>query len=143
MRACWRGTSNAVGSNVGRSTIQRQAILSSVPELNIHATAEQVYGHIVKQYPAISKATVYRNLAQMAEAGLLQNIGSYYGAAHYDHNLHAHYHFICERCRRVFDVEGYSPALPARLEGLEGFEVTGHRLSFSGLCKECKVDDAP
>ncbi len=125
-----------------RNTIQRQAILDSMRELNIHATAEQVYEHVVKKHPAISKATVYRNLAQMAEAGEILNIGSFYGSAHYDHNCHRHYHFICEACRRVFDVDNYLPALPERLMGMDGFEITGHQLSFSGLCGDCKKNTA-
>ncbi len=128
-----------------RNTIQRQAILDSLRELNIHATAEQVYEHVIKKHPAISKATVYRNLSQMAEAGELINIGSFYGSAHYDHNCHGHYHFICEECRRVFDVDEYFPDIADKVTGLNGFEITGHLLTFSGLCGDCneqKIADA-
>lgn len=122
-----------------RNTIQRQAVLEAVRELNIHATAEQVYEHVAKKHPAISKATVYRNLGIMAEAGELINIGSFYGAAHYDHNHEKHYHFICEHCKRVFDVESYFPELIGQLTGMDGFEVTSHLLTFSGLCRDCKA----
>ncbi|MDR2889363.1 MAG: transcriptional repressor, partial [Lachnospiraceae bacterium] len=66
-----------------RNTVQRQVILASLQKLNIHATAEQVYDDIIKTHPSISKATVYRNLGQMADAGELLNIGSFYGAVHY------------------------------------------------------------
>jgi len=69
-----------------RNTIQKQLVLDAVKELNIHATAEQVFEYVVKKHTSISKATVYRNLSQMAESGELLNIGSFYGSAHYDHN---------------------------------------------------------
>ncbi len=124
-----------------RNTIQRQAVLESVKELNIHATAEQVYDHVVQKYPSISKATVYRNLSQMVESGELLNIGSFYGSQHYDHNLHHHYHFVCEVCRQVYDIETYFPDLTANITGMEGFEINDHLLTFTGLCKACKSRD--
>jgi len=121
-----------------RNTIQRQLILDAVRELNIHATAEQVYAHVVGKHPSISKATVYRNLGQMAESGELLHIGDFCGSAHYDHNCHKHYHFLCETCERVFDVNDCFPDICSHVKNLEGFEITGHRLSFFGLCRECK-----
>lgn len=120
-----------------RNTIQRNAILETVRELNTHATAEEVYARVVTKYPTISKATVYRNLGQMAEAGELLNIGCFYGSAHYDHNLHEHYHFICEKCKRVFDVDEFKPALAEQITDMDDFVITGHQLTFSGLCREC------
>ncbi len=122
-----------------RNTIQRQTILDALRELNIHATAEQVYEHVVKRHPAISKATVYRNLGQMAEAGELLNVGSFYGAAHYDHNRHGHYHFVCEQCKQVFDVNDYFPDLMGKLSGMDGFMITGHKLIFNGICRDCNA----
>jgi len=121
-----------------RNTIQRQLILEAVRELNIHPTAEQVYAHVVGKHPSISKATVYRNLGQMAESGELMYIGSFCGSAHYDHNCHDHYHFMCEECQRVFDVNLSFPALYGPLAGMEGFEIKGHHLDFHGLCRECR-----
>lgn len=125
-----------------RKTIQRQAILESVRELGNHPTAEQVYGNVVKKHPSISKATVYRNLGQMAEAGELLNIGSFLGSVRYDHNCHRHYHFICGGCGKTFDANGEIPGIMDNdLTGLDGFEVTGYSLSFSGLCRECKENN--
>jgi Fe2+ or Zn2+ uptake regulation protein len=121
-----------------RNTIQRTLILNAVEELNIHATAEQVYEHIIKTHPTISKATVYRNLSQMADNGELLNIGSFNGSVRYDHNCHKHYHFVCGKCERVFDANVYFDDLNSRAEGLDGFEVAGHSLIFTGTCKKCK-----
>jgi Fur family ferric uptake transcriptional regulator/Fur family peroxide stress response transcriptional regulator len=121
-----------------RNTIQRQAIFDSVRELDTHPTAEQVYEHVVKKHPRISKATVYRNLGQLADAGDLLNIGSFCGSVRYDHNCRRHYHFICEQCKRVFDVNDYFPGLADNLAGMDGFEITGYILTFRGLCCACK-----
>jgi Fe2+ or Zn2+ uptake regulation protein len=87
----------------------------------------------------MSKATVYRNLAQMAEAGELLNIGSFNGSAHYDHNCYDHYHFVCTECGQIFDSpigEAYADVL-RNLTTMEGFRTTGYSLSFTGVCKGC------
>ncbi|MCL2035710.1 MAG: transcriptional repressor [Oscillospiraceae bacterium] len=121
-----------------RNTIQRRLIFDALKELNIHATAEQVYEHVAAGHPSISKATVYRNLGQMSESGEIINIGSFYGSAHYDHRCHDHYHFICEKCKRVFDINSYFPEICSHITNADGFEIKSHNLSFSGLCRECK-----
>ena len=120
-----------------RNTIQRQLVYDAVKELDIHANAEQVYEYVVGIHPSISKATVYRNLGQMVESGDLLNIGSFYGSAHYDHNCHDHYHFICEECKRVFDINTSFPEL-TEATNMDGLEIKSINLSFSGLCGECK-----
>jgi len=124
--------------NPKRNTIQQQLIWDAVEELNIHATAEQVYECVKKKHPSISKATVYRNLSQMADAGRLLNIGNFYGSTHYDHNCHEHYHFVCDECRRVFDVPVCFPRVSDEMAGMDGFEIKGHNLCFYGLCPDCK-----
>ncbi|MDR2542378.1 MAG: transcriptional repressor [Treponema sp.] len=121
-----------------RNTIQRQLVFNAVKELNVHVTAEQVYEYVVKKHPSISRATVYRNLNQMSDAGELLNIGNFYGSTHYDHNCRKHHHFICEVCRQVFDVNVCIPGICDKITEMEGFEIKGHNLSFYGLCKSCK-----
>jgi len=120
-----------------RNTIQKQLVYDAVKTLDIHANAEQVYEYVVALHPSISKATVYRNLSQMAESGKLLNIGNLYGSTHYDHNCHDHYHFICEECKQVFDIDNRFPELK-NLTEYDGLEIKSHNLSFFGLCKSCK-----
>ena len=127
-------TNNEPG--VKRNTIQRHLIYNAVKELNIHANAEQVYEHVVTIHPSISKATVYRNLAQMVDTGELLNIGNFYGATHYDHNCHDHYHFVCEECEHIFDISNCFNDV-RNFKQAEGLEIIGHNLSFFGTCNEC------
>ena len=112
-------------------------VLNAVKELDIHANAEQVYEYVIGIHPSISKATVYRNLGQLVEAGELLNIGSFYGSTHYDHNCHEHYHFICEGCKRVIDINARFPGIE-EIAGMDGLEIKSFNLSFSGLCGDCK-----
>ena len=121
-----------------RNTIQRKIIYDAVAALNIHATAEQVYEHVVMEYPTISKATVYRNLSQMAETGELLNAGNMLGSTRYDHNCHEHYHFACEICKKVFDVEGDFSDIIEKLRATNGFAIAYGGIAFTGVCGSCK-----
>ncbi len=104
----------------------------------MHATAEQVYEHVVLTYPTISKATVYRNLRQMVDAGELLSVGTFNGSTHYDHRCHEHSHFVCESCGGVFDVDGNYSDILARATGTKGIEIKNYQLTFSGICDKCK-----
>ena len=104
----------------------------------MHATAEQVYEHVFKKHPTISRATVFRNLGQMSDAGELLKIGSFYGSVHYDHKCHNHYHFVCDACKWVYDISACGHDINSELADMDGFEVKGYHLSFNGLCRNCK-----
>jgi Fe2+ or Zn2+ uptake regulation protein len=121
-----------------RNTVQRQLIFAAVKELGKHAAAEQVYDYITLKHPSIGRATVYRNLSRMAEAGELLSIGTFYGATHYDHQVHQHYHIICDECREIFDIEGDFSDLNERIKGAAGFDFIRCNISFSGLCQKCQ-----
>ena len=121
-----------------RNTVQRQLIFDAVGALNIHATAEQVYEYLAKKHPSIGRATVYRNLNQMAQSGELLKISNFEGSTHYDHNCHDHQHLICGDCKQVFDVEKNFSDVFDRVQDIEGFDITDYCISFTGLCRECK-----
>ena len=57
-----------------RNTIQRSLVLEAVNKLQCHATADQIYAEIVKEHPAVSKATVYRNLNLLSEMGEIRKM---------------------------------------------------------------------
>lgn len=123
-----------------RNTIQRSLVLETVKELRSHATADEVYGAIVKKHPDISRGTVYRNLNLLSEIGEIRKVEMLNGAARYDHKSHRHYHAKCERCGQVFDVEMDVIAdLEKNIKDTCGFELTGHDIIFKGICLECKT----
>jgi Fur family peroxide stress response transcriptional regulator len=82
---------------------------------------------------------VYRNLNSLAEEGVIKKIDGLDNSAHFDHNTHKHYHFICDNCKRIFDVT-YNVAedVDVKAEEETGFKITGHDITFHGLCNKCK-----
>lgn len=122
-----------------RNTLQKNIILEQLKELH-HPTADEVYGMVAKKHPAISKATVYRNLNKLADEGAVTHVKIPDGADCFDSMTHRHYHIRCRECGRVFDVDmPYLSGLEERIADTHGFDVDGHEIVFSGLCPDCKI----
>ena len=125
---------------IKRNTIQRALVLKAVNTLQCHATVEEIYNLVVKEYPNISKVTVYRNLNQLAENGEIRKLEVPGDADRLDHLCHDHYHARCLKCGRVFDVDmDYIEDLEKRIKDAHGFEFSGHDLMFKGICPDCKT----
>lgn len=117
---------------------QREIILDTLKANVVHPTAEYIFSVLQKENPKISLATLYRNLNQLAEHGIIKKIDGLEPSSHYDHNTHAHYHFICDNCKKVYDISAdIAPELTQRAEAETGFTILGHDVVFHGICKEC------
>ncbi|MFU8889181.1 MAG: Fur family transcriptional regulator [Trueperaceae bacterium] len=125
-----------------RQTSQRRAILQALDEAAGPLTPQQVLERAAAHHPSLGLATVYRNLASLAEHGdvvavHLPNESARYERAGREH----HHHFRCERCGQVFELHATCPV--AVLEGVTlpgGFEVHDHALTLYGLCPACRGD---
>ena len=118
---------------------QREIILDTLKSNVVHPTAEYIYEILKKEDSKISLATLYRNLNQLAENGLIKKIDGLESSSHYDHNTHAHYHFICDNCKKVFDVScDIVPDIVKKIEDETGFIVSSHDIIIHGICKNCK-----
>ena len=117
---------------------QRELILKTLQEHMVHPTADYIYEVLKKELPSISLATVYRNLNQLAENGMVKKIEGLDGSVHFDHNLTNHYHFICTKCNKVYDVPyDVAPDLADKVLSKTGLIIENYDISFKGICPEC------
>ena len=118
---------------------QRETVLQTLRENVVHPTAEYIYDIMRKTDKSVSLATLYRNLNQLTEAGKIKKIDGLENSAHYDHNIHEHYHFICTECKRVFDIPAdVAGDIVKNTEEKTGFVIQSHDVIFHGLCNDCK-----
>ena len=104
-----------------------------------HPTAEELYRELRARGEAISLATVYRTLRALAREGLLRELHGP-GPDRFDPKTSPHYHFRCESCGRVFDVDlPYKKELD-RVELGPGFAVSSHEIVWEGICPECQEE---
>lgn len=127
------------GKGFTRMTKQRRIILDVLRSTTSHPTADWLYEKVKDKIPNISLGTVYRNLNILKEMNEIMelNYGSTY--SRFDGNPQNHYHFVCERCGRVFDIdEEVHREMDRRVEEKTGFTVRYHRMEFYGTCRECQ-----
>ena len=125
-----------------RESKQRLAILRALRHTGTHPTADWIYDEVRKEIPNISKGTVYRNLNVLREDGLISELNLSGTVTRYEGREANHYHFRCERCGRILDLdEPVNRELDERIARKAGFRVTHHQLEFRGLCGDCRSDD--
>jgi Fur family ferric uptake transcriptional regulator len=121
-----------------RMTRQRKVILETLREMATHPSAEEVYEVVRRQLPRISLGTVYRNLEVLSELGKIQKLELGGTIKRFDWNTKKHYHIRCINCDRVDDAPmGFMDNVETALDDTTGYQITGHRLEFLGLCPHC------
>ncbi len=125
-----------------RDTKQREAILRVLRNTRNHPTADQIYDAVRQAIPNISKGTVYRNLQVLQEDGAVTEFNLDGTLSRYEVKQKSHYHFKCERCGRVFDLdEPVDCEIDERVGKKTGFKVLHHQTEFRGLCRDCQKQD--
>ena len=118
---------------------QRQLILDTVQSAPVHPTADAVYNAVRVIEPKISLGTVYRNLNQLAEAGILLKIPIPQGSDRFDGRLDTHMHVVCSRCGAVCDIEfPQDQDLNEQVSQQTGYQIDSSVICFTGLCPECQ-----
>ena len=123
-----------------RNTLQKRIVSDVFCGMNNHPSAGMVYEAVQEKFPGISKATVYRILAEAAEEGKIQRLKLTDANDRYDITLGNHFHVVCRFCGAVADVDaevdGELIAQSAR--GYDNFLVEDCHVEFAGVCESCQ-----
>lgn len=123
---------------------QREAIIGFLKSRKDHPTADIVYQHMRECIPNISLGTVYRNLNQLANAGVILRLPCDGKTDHFDACTSPHYHFMCKECGAVKDID--MPPVNALLDEARecsDFEIEDASVLFTGLCDNCTKKRLP
>ncbi|MEQ9619662.1 MAG: Fur family transcriptional regulator [Deltaproteobacteria bacterium] len=120
-------------------TPQRMVIFNILAESNRHMTVDEIYTKAKVQYPMLSPATVYRNMEQMVDAGLLTHLDLGGASVKYDTNLDEHHHFVCNECGKVVDLylKDFNYDIDNDKSPLGNMRVDSTQLYLHGVCGEC------
>jgi Fe2+/Zn2+ uptake regulation proteins len=118
---------------------KREAILNALRSTPVHPTAEWVYQKLKPDYPDLSLGTVYRNLSQFKQDGVIISIGVVNGQERFDGNITPHTHFVCSGCGAVLDIpEKYiGKQFSAEIAEKYHLQVDSGEVLFHGLCSQC------
>ncbi|HEY6347685.1 MAG TPA: transcriptional repressor [Bryobacteraceae bacterium] len=123
-----------------RSTPQRYAVMAFLMEQAGHPTAAEIFKAVnrldPRSIPLSSRATIYNNLRDLVQAGLVREVAMEGRAARFDAKGMRHHHFICDRCGNIEDLEWYDVPRPAA-RSLGKRVLRECELIFRGLCTKC------
>jgi Fur family ferric uptake transcriptional regulator len=126
-----------------RPTAQRLLVLAELEQEPDDATAQQLHERLRRRGERIGLATVYRTLAALADAGVVDRLSHHPGEVCYRLcGAGHHHHLVCTGCHRVVEVDdcGLEPWL-AEVAARHDFVATGHSVELAGVCADCRAGD--
>lgn len=131
-------------SNQGfRLTRQRRILLNVLENTPTHLTARNLLREAQQIDPTINRATVYRMLALLKQAGLIDELDLLHlqGEEHYYERRRprTHLHIGCGRCGTIQEMETeLIEKLAAEIRQRTGCSVSAIRVEVRGVCPACQ-----
>lgn len=124
-----------------RVTQPRRLILDEVFRRHEHFDADELLDQLAASGAGrkVGRATVYRTLAEMVDAGLLREM-PLAGRRVYEHDYGypQHDHLFCQKCKRLIEFSSDSvKQIREAVAAEHRFRAEGHRLIIFGQCAEC------
>ncbi len=105
-----------------------------------HFRADDLAAQLLRDPHGVSRATIYRALALMVEAGLVRAVRDSDRHCHYEHvfGQARHEHMVCDGCGAFIEFSASEILRAIRKYCREqGFEARTHRVSIFGVCSAC------
>ncbi len=122
-----------------RFTVAQRDLIRYIFKQHQHFDAEELCAAANREGLQASRATIYRTLTKLVEAGLLRRVplGE---RVMYDHDYgypqHAHLH--CTRCNKMIEVTSSElDTLVPLLAGKQMFSPSSYELVVRGVCADC------
>jgi len=123
-----------------RNTWQKDAVKHALSEAIGFVSAQQLHLVLRNHGSTIGLATVYRALADLAEAGDADALQSRDGELLYRACTNAHHHhLICRDCGKTVEIEAERVESWADEVAKEhGFAQPSHTIDIFGTCSDCQ-----
>jgi Fur family transcriptional regulator, ferric uptake regulator len=117
-----------------RDTRQKRAIRSVLELSERPLSPDEVFAAAKRRSAGLGIATVYRALKALVDERWLSTVEVPGRPALYERaGKSHHHHFVCDRCARVYELEGCD--VKARLP--HGFHTRDHDVTIYGTCAAC------
>lgn len=126
-----------------RYTKEREAIAREIISNSDHFDVDELFIRL-RRTAGVSKASIYRTIPLLIEAGLLMEVYLEDGHMHYEHvyGREQHSHLRCVVCRKIFE---FNDSMLAEIEKkvavMHNFQTEGHKFEIWGRCADCQSRD--
>lgn len=122
-------------------TPQRMGILDEISKAG-HIDIDHLYEVVHASFSSISLATVYKNVNQMYEKGILEAIKVPQHKLRYEIAKEPHIHLACDSCGNVEDMYHCFDQLISSAQAQSGYRLKGSAVVFNGICSKCQIKTA-
>jgi len=126
----------------GRRSGKRDVIVSVFLEQTGHIGADQLVDIVRSRDSRISRATIYRTLQWMVDAGIARRVDFGEGRFRFEHAYRhpRHFHLICRQCQQSFEfLSSDIEALVEEVAATRRFAAEETRIQIYGTCESCRA----
>ena len=126
----------------GKRSSKREQIVNVFLRQEGHLSADDLVDLIRREDQRISRATVYRTLQWMVDAGIARKVDFGEGRFRFEHSYRQprHFHLICKTCHRSFEfLSSDIEALVEEVATARSFTASQSVVQIYGTCEECRT----
>jgi len=126
----------------GRRSGKRETIVSTFLQQEGHLSADELVAIIRQEDARISRATIYRTLQWMVDAGIARRVDFGEGRLRFEHAYRhpRHFHLVCKSCHQSFEfLSSDIEALVEEVAAARGFTPQQSALQIHGTCEGCQA----
>jgi len=130
----------------GRRSGKRDVIVQIFLRQDGHLAADELVELIRKEDARISRATIYRTLQWMVDAGIARKVDFGEGRFRFEHSYRhpRHFHLICKTCSQSFEfLSSDIEALIEEIAEARRFAPRQSVLQIYGTCENCQAGRQP
>lgn len=130
----------------GRRSGKRDVIVQIFLRQEGHLAADELVELIRKEDGRISRATIYRTLQWMVDAGIARKVDFGEGRFRFEHSYRhpRHFHLICKTCSQSFEfLSSDIEALIEEIAEARRFSARQSVLQIYGTCEGCQAGRQP
>ena len=122
-------------------TPQRLKIIAMLHEHG-HINIEDLYSLMRRDFPSVSLATIYKNIHQMMESGLIQEVKLPSQKSVFELVKEPHLHMVCDRCHKIEDIVIGTDKIIEEAEKISGYKILESFITLRGICPQCREKEA-
>jgi Fur family transcriptional regulator, ferric uptake regulator len=126
-------------------TEPRRVLIRHIFDSHKHFDADELVAELHNTGRRVSRATVYRTLRLLVEAGLLRELRLTNRTAYeHDYGYPSHDHLHCTQCNDIIEFNNDEIRRLREAVSMEhGFRASGHRFVITGVCPKCSRARSP
>ncbi len=126
----------------GKRSTKRDRILRIFLRQQGHVSADDLFDLVRREDPRLGRATVYRTLQWMVEAGIARKVDFGEGRSRFEPSYRhpRHFHLICTTCHRSSEfLSSDIEAIVEEIAAARNFGTAQTVVQIHGVCDECRT----